>query len=51
MLEFKKKILVQVSKSQDEEKIMRKMDKEIIKKEEEYLAESEIEFELAVTEA
>ena len=30
---------------------MRKMDKEIIKKEEEYLVESEIEFELAVTEA
>ena len=42
MLEFKKKILVQVSKSQDEEKIMRKMDKEIIKFEEQYLTESEI---------
>ena len=51
MLEFKKKILVQVSKSQDEEKIMRKMDKEIIKKEEEYIIESEIEFGTAVTEA
>ena len=51
MLEFKKKILVQVSKSQDEEKIMRKLDKEIVKKEEEYLIESEIEFGTAVTEA
>ena len=44
MLEFKKKIMVQVSKSQDEDKIMRKMDKEIEKKEDEYLVESQIVF-------
>lgn len=44
MQEFKKRILSQVSKSQDMDKIMRKMDREIARQEAEYQIERKIKF-------